>query len=520
MLLGTPFIGALNCVIAPRMGRLFWRCPGGERTVAWMPVDTYREAPTALPAVAQEGTLDPEDGGETLVHMLVASQASEEPPAPFWELAADHLSAVAEVVGMVRPLVEQYNSMLQDLSEQDAQTTAAQAHAAAHQAAGRMLLASASQVKAALSKQLACKAQEEARWLAKLIGDTKLQDPDEPALISSTDQCMARSLMDHGARQYASHIMVEIIWNQNGWMQAVDNAITAADFRPDWAVMLRQRLARGSKHLWDGVRPQSAQEHIKQGLTQAVRGKLAKKGLPTDLYPAQRPSDAWHGHAHASAQAWMATTATATDSAVTQLLGWLAQQEQQHNQQVTQRRLSQKVAGMLVEMLQQPADRGQRLWCSNTSPSSLIDTWAVQAAYLLASQISLMAVAVHHPRQCCGGCQTRRGSPTCSLTWWARLSGPTPSPTCPTPCSGCGGRTAATARAQKATATSCWTWHVSAQVGPASTRALPTECSGVAATHRPARTVAMSKSHVTASSCCPTCCGATRSSSRRVAVML
>ena len=94
-----------------------------------MPVDTYREAPTALPAVAQDGSLDPEDGGKPLVHMLVASQAREEPLPPDWQLtvAADHPSTFVEVAGMIKPLVEQYSTMLRDLSTQAPHTTAERA---------------------------------------------------------------------------------------------------------------------------------------------------------------------------------------------------------------------------------------------------------------------------------------------------------------------------------------------------------------------------------------------------------
>ncbi len=56
---------------------------------------------------------------------------------------------------------------------------------------------------------------------------------------------------------------------------------------------------------------------------------------------------------------------------------------------MTRRRLARKAAELLVVMLQQPAEK---------APKSLIETWAVQVAYLLASLISLMAVAVQHPR--------------------------------------------------------------------------------------------------------------------------
>lgn len=370
MLLGTPFIGALNCLMAPRMGRLFWRCPGGERAVAWMPVDTYREAPTALPAMAQEGSLDPEDGGEPLVHMLVASQSSEEPLPPDWQLTAatDHPAAFVEVAGMIKPLVEEYGTTLQNLITQDPHTTAVQAHAAAHQAAGRMLLANAGQVEAAISKQLASKPQEEVRWLAQLIEDGQLRGL---GAVSSTDQ--------------------------NGWLQAVGDAISAADLRPDWADMLRQRLDLKGDARWAEV-PQGTQERCRQWLTLAVRGKLVQQGLATDRHPAQQPSDTWHSSACASAQAWMATTTSAPVAAVTQLLEWLAQQEQQRRE-VTQRRLAQKAAELLVQELKEPAEASQRLWGhSEKAPKSLIHTWAVQVVYLLASQISLMAMAVQHPR--------------------------------------------------------------------------------------------------------------------------
>jgi hypothetical protein len=160
--------------------------------------------------------------------------------------------------------------------------------------------------------------------------------------------------------------------------------------------MLRQRLALKGDDMWAEV-PQGTQERLRQWLTRAVRGRLTQQGLATDLRPAQQPSDTWHGYARASAQAWMATTASATNSAVTELLEWLAQQEQQRSE-VTRHRLARKAAELLVVMLQQPAEEGQRLWGrSEKAPKSLIETWAVQVAYLLASQISLMAVAVQHP---------------------------------------------------------------------------------------------------------------------------
>ena len=60
---------------------------------------------------------------------------------------------------------------------------------------------------------------------------------------------------------------------------------------------------------------------------------------------------------------------------------------------MSQRRLAQKAAELLVALLQEPAEASQRLWGhSEKAPRSLIHTWAAQVAYLLASQISQMAL--------------------------------------------------------------------------------------------------------------------------------
>jgi hypothetical protein len=169
----------------------------------------------------------------------------------------------------------------------------------------------------------------------------------------------------------------------------------------------------------------------------------------------------------------MATTASATNSAVTELLEWLAQQ--QHSE-VTRHRLARKAAELLVVMLQQPAEESQRLWGrSEKAPKSLIETWAVQVAYPQTRVLRLIRWVPDSPLF------TYVQPDLVGKAEWVNPYACLPD---------------TTLRVKP----------VPGHCGPA--------CKGAAATHPHAHTAATPSCRAPANFCCLGCCGAARSSSR------